>query len=326
MPESSTRGDSSTRILGTRAKSALKVAHPLPQKILENELMSTTALTKQIEISQFSKCQWVTAPLLPVAAASSPSSTRARPTRCARSATPRAGNRGAPPAWMPTANSSPASGGTATTHAVTAVKSSKKECFLFLFFLSVSICETTGGWDCDFPFTYKVFPLIQFVFLKAKLCFSHLNRQGKTYNGCTTDNSSDGRAWCSTKTDEEGNHVDKKWGYCREHCGGQENPCCSVVLYFLEFQMACNSDPVNSEILGLCVGENDNYSTEKIGTWSDSEFDRNRNLACYCESMRNCSTENIVFAKSTSLYMGNLGIPVIRSQRGCFFLRLPLCF
>ncbi len=134
----------------------------------------------------------------------------------------------------------------------------------------MSICETTGGWDCVFPFTYKVFPHIHFVFLKAKLCLSLFNRQGKIYNGCTTDNSSDGRAWCSTQTDEEGNHVDKKWGYCREHCGGQGYLCCSVVLYFLEFQMDCNSDPVYSVITGLC-GRKQQFLPRVYGQIQNSE-------------------------------------------------------
>ncbi len=117
----------------------------------------------------------------------------------------------------------------------------------------MSICETTGGWDCVFPFTYKVFPHIHFVFFKAKLCLSLFNRQGKIYNGCTTDNSSDGRAWCSTQTDEEGNHVDKKWGYCREHCGAWTGKSL-LLLYFIfsNFRWIVIRTRLTSGILGPC--------------------------------------------------------------------------
>ena len=41
--------------------------------------------------------------------------------------------------------------------------------------------------------------------------------QGKLKNGCTTDADPDGRYWCSTKVDQDGNHVRGfgHWGYCQ---------------------------------------------------------------------------------------------------------------
>merc|ERR1711892_1225507 len=66
-------------------------------------------------------------------------------------------------------------------------------------------CITTAGDKCKFPFTYK---------------------NGKTYRGCTTDDMSGGKLWCSTETDKFGNHINGQFGYCIEEvckeptCGG----------------------------------------------------------------------------------------------------------
>ena len=41
---------------------------------------------------------------------------------------------------------------------------------------------------------------------------------GKTYNGCTTRADPKKKLWCSTETDENGNHKFGKWGYCNDEC------------------------------------------------------------------------------------------------------------
>merc|ERR1711892_1381870 len=56
-------------------------------------------------------------------------------------------------------------------------------------------CITTAGDKCKFPFTYK---------------------NGKKYTGCTTDDMSGGKLWCSTETDKFGVHINGKFGYCIE--------------------------------------------------------------------------------------------------------------
>jgi len=59
-------------------------------------------------------------------------------------------------------------------------------------------CRTEDGRVCQFPFSYE----------------------GKRYTRCTTENDPDGRLWCSTKVDKNGNHVQNEgqWGYCSDQC------------------------------------------------------------------------------------------------------------
>jgi len=77
-------------------------------------------------------------------------------------------------------------------------------------------CLTVGGPDtaskCQFPFNYD----------------------GVTWSGCTTANDPDGKAWCSTRTDTQGDHVlgGGHWGHCDLSCavgcttqGGQSGVC-----------------------------------------------------------------------------------------------------
>ena len=56
-------------------------------------------------------------------------------------------------------------------------------------------CQTKEGEKCVFPFVYKE----------------------KKYDGCTTDYSKNGLAWCATAVNENGN-VDRHWGDCRQEC------------------------------------------------------------------------------------------------------------
>ena len=63
---------------------------------------------------------------------------------------------------------------------------------------SAQSCLTSGGKvvgaPCVFPFTYN----------------------GVTYTDCTSVD--DGQAWCSTATDDDGNHINNFWGYCGYNC------------------------------------------------------------------------------------------------------------
>ena len=49
-------------------------------------------------------------------------------------------------------------------------------------------------------------------------CRFPFKHKGKTYNSCTTDEDSDGKYWCSTKVDSNGELVRGNWGYCDENC------------------------------------------------------------------------------------------------------------
>ena len=55
-------------------------------------------------------------------------------------------------------------------------------------------CNTTSGHPCVIPF----------------------NMDGVLYNGCTNFSDPDGLFWCSTRTNNEGFHVQGNWGYCNE--------------------------------------------------------------------------------------------------------------
>ena len=59
-------------------------------------------------------------------------------------------------------------------------------------------CTTEDGRICQFPFSY----------------------QGTKYTGCTSENDPDGRSWCSTKVDKNGDHVQNQgqWGHCSDQC------------------------------------------------------------------------------------------------------------
>ncbi|XP_023343971.1 uncharacterized protein LOC111713351 [Eurytemora carolleeae] len=67
--------------------------------------------------------------------------------------------------------------------------------------LQKQVCLTTDGRRCIFPFTF--------------------NR--KTYTFCSLDNAAnlqENRPWCSTQTDQQGNHIGNigAWGYCESPC------------------------------------------------------------------------------------------------------------
>ena len=65
-------------------------------------------------------------------------------------------------------------------------------------------CKVTSGEHknkpCVFPFIYVKVP----------------------YNKCTTIHN-DGKPWCSTKTDENDNHIKSHWGNCSEKCSSRSN-------------------------------------------------------------------------------------------------------
>ena len=56
--------------------------------------------------------------------------------------------------------------------------------------------KTNDLQSCIFPFVYS----------------------GKTYNECINVNDPNGKFWCSTKVDTNGNHVKSYWGYCDRNC------------------------------------------------------------------------------------------------------------
>ena len=61
-----------------------------------------------------------------------------------------------------------------------------------------SQCSTEDGRECQLPFTFR----------------------GTVYTECTREHDQEGRLWCSTRTDERGEHVQSggHWGHCQESC------------------------------------------------------------------------------------------------------------
>ena len=57
-------------------------------------------------------------------------------------------------------------------------------------------CQTKKGDNCVFPFTYKE----------------------KTYHRCTAKDSENGKAWCPTSVEENGEVTHGKWGDCEDSC------------------------------------------------------------------------------------------------------------
>ena len=76
------------------------------------------------------------------------------------------------------------------------------ECFEYLGRENGKECRTVGGSDpdqsCIFPFKF----------------------QDKIYNACPFDPDDPSQTWCSTKVDNDGNHVvgQKQWGHCSALC------------------------------------------------------------------------------------------------------------
>jgi len=77
---------------------------------------------------------------------------------------------------------------------------------LLLLSLASSVrgeCLTVGGESCVFPFTY----------------------QEVTYNGCTDVSDPEGKLWCATKVDQDGNYIlfSEAYGHCRPSCPVHQN-------------------------------------------------------------------------------------------------------
>merc|ERR1712008_72908 len=109
-------------------------------------------------------------------------------------------------------------------------------------------CVTWGGGTigvkCVFPFKYN----------------------GKEYQGCTVADVSDGKLWCSTSTDRNGNHIGgggfwghcpsrncqwSNWGICSETCGvGSQTR--TIQVQAQNGGIECSGVPIQECNLQLC--------------------------------------------------------------------------
>lgn len=70
-------------------------------------------------------------------------------------------------------------------------------------------CKTDTGKHCIFPFKYE----------------------GETYNKCTDKYSENGKVWCATEVDEDGEVVRNTWEDCEEGCPGTNFECNEGFLF-----------------------------------------------------------------------------------------------
>ena len=96
--------------------------------------------------------------------------------------------------------------------------------------------ESAGsGKQCSFPFVYK----------------------NVLYDGCTTQDDTKGKYWCSTKTDNSNRHVGgDNWGYCQDKCTAADSSC--GVGFTCKLSCNGNVDPRSLRICGngmFCCNE-----------------------------------------------------------------------
>ncbi|XP_073448055.1 matrix metalloproteinase-9-like [Aquarana catesbeiana] len=108
-------------------------------------------------------------------------------------------------------------------------------------------CSTTADYNNDKKWGYCQQKLIYAVGGNAngQPCVSPFKYKSKWYWGCTGDDSSEGRLWCSTTADY---NKDKKWGYCPQKLtyavGGNANgqPCVFPFKYNSKGYWGCTGD------------------------------------------------------------------------------------
>ena len=76
-----------------------------------------------------------------------------------------------------------------------------------------AVCTVENGKACIFPFRHK----------------------NVTYAGCTDERDPDGKYWCSTEVDSQGEHLGgkKAWGYCPQDCpkaSDRKSPDCRSLV------------------------------------------------------------------------------------------------
>ena len=119
---------------------------------------------------------------------------------------------------------------------------------------------------------------------KNKLCAFPFIFKNKVFEKCTDFEDPDGKNWCSTKTDQDNNHISGKgnWGYCRDICLetiGQnclttedspmkDQPCAFPFIYKGQKYFECTSveDPDNRSWCSIKTDENENHVKGK-NTW-----------------------------------------------------------
>ena len=105
----------------------------------------------------------------------------------------------------------------------------------------MTVSGGTVGVKCVFPFKYN----------------------GKEYQGCTVADVSDGKLWCSTSTDRNGNHIGGGgfWGHCpTRNCQTDQS---IVQLSAKELQQVVLKSVNLQYITLVCLDDGPNKSSTK---------------------------------------------------------------
>ena len=89
-------------------------------------------------------------------------------------------------------------------------------CQIFVFAI-VAICMTSGETCKDLPNPASITCNV-YATNKKTPCKFPFRFGGRIFYGCTTQFDEDGKAWCSTATNETHHHIEgiEAWGYCEE--------------------------------------------------------------------------------------------------------------
>ncbi len=87
----------------------------------------------------------------------------------------------------------------------------------------------------------------------TKKCIFPFTFNGIEYHGCMADDEFAGKFWCSTKVDEEREHVIGFWGHCRRGCyiDPKNNSECIRFIVFCLVQIDISMDVISKTHVSL---------------------------------------------------------------------------
>jgi len=150
---------------------------------------------------------------------------------------------------------------------------------------TVDQCITIGGDDngssCVFPFTFD----------------------GVVYDKCTTVADPEGKFWCSTLTDEEGEHLKGNWGYCpsSSSCGTLEakklkgsakkqKGQCITIEGADKGSICAFPFTFNGDVYDKCTTVGNPKGKSWCSTLTDTEGEHITGYWGYCPSSSSCGT------------------------------------
>jgi len=140
-----------------------------------------------------------------------------------------------------------------------------------------------GSWgDCNND-CFKVSSCTTTVNRRNRKCILPFSYKGSTYSSCTTDHTTNGKAWCATKVDNQGNVVEGSWGDCNDDCFSRSNQnYCDDSDFFNEVGRCIRRYEVEPDlqrqVVRYKIDENYGYDNNQIRTCGG----RGNNKKCEC--------------------------------------------